>query len=83
MHVLVVLPRDCPNCGTPPGSKGSDYNCPNPECGEGFCSHCFKSMPEGDGSYMRCPKCNAVLDFLPYEEMKKRSKETQGSGSQN
>jgi len=55
--------RDCPHCQAKCGEKLSDYDCP--ECEKGFCSRCFISMPELDGSVAKCPHCEVVLRFPP------------------
>lgn len=61
-ELIVVAPRDCPNCGSETaGVENCDYNCS--VCGKKFCSHCYKSDPEGSGDYVFCPACGAKLYF--------------------
>ncbi len=60
-ELVVVSPRDCPNCGAKVGEQNCDYNCPS--CGVAFCSHCYKTDPSGPGDYVFCPACRTKLFF--------------------
>ncbi|MBI2984065.1 MAG: hypothetical protein HYY50_00310 [Candidatus Kerfeldbacteria bacterium] len=59
--LIVVKPRPCPHCKAPAGYGDTDYRCPS--CGQGFCSLCYKTDPDGPGDYVFCPSCKATLYF--------------------
>ncbi|MBU2563996.1 hypothetical protein KKA23_00205 [Patescibacteria group bacterium] len=64
--LIIVSPRICPSCNSISGmSRGSDYDCPF--CRKSFCSHCYKTDPQGSGNYVFCPHCNKKL-YFPKED---------------
>jgi hypothetical protein len=61
LQLTVLFPRDCTNCESPAGSSECDYRCPS--CRGKFCSHCYKTDPRGDGTFVFCPNCKIKLYF--------------------
>lgn len=57
----VLFPGICPTCESPSGTVGCDYSCP--ECRSRFCSQCYRTDQEGDGTYVFCPHCKTKLFF--------------------
>ena len=65
-------PREkCPRCERLKGSKVFDFICPL--CQYKFCSSCYKMIPEGDGSTIKCPWCERILN-LPQKIIKKKTR---------
>lgn len=60
-ELVVVDPRDCPNCRSPAGATNCDYDCPC--CGAQFCSKCYGTDLTGPGTYVFCPVCKQKLNF--------------------
>jgi len=59
--LIVLKPRQCPNCKTQTNFKSEDYLCPF--CGLGFCSQCYSIDTDGPGNYVLCPNCKKRLFF--------------------
>lgn len=60
-ELVVVSPRDCPNCKAKAGEQNCDYQCPS--CDTAFCSKCYETDPKGPGNYIFCPACKTKLFF--------------------
>ena len=65
--LIIIVPapeKECPYCKLPSlGIKEPEHDYECPKCRGQFCSQCFKTIYDSDGSKVGCPHCEQILKF--------------------